>query len=134
MDHEIDLTPDVDDLPDDADTYHDTTDVAEDARLDDGHDDSGAADGDPAATHAGAELTPTAEEIAAARATLTAAGIDVPDAAEPADDAPDADTMSTEDLRKLEEKMQDNSENAALLSNIATSRHQTAMGIIGNIR
>jgi hypothetical protein len=49
-------------------------------------------------------------------------------------DIADSSAKITEDLKDLQEQMGENSETAQLLSNIAAMRHNTAMGIIGNIR
>jgi len=42
--------------------------------------------------------------------------------------------QSADDLKDVQEDMQQTAEDAATLSNIASVRHQTAMGIIGNMR
>lgn len=73
--------------------------------------------------------TPSPEEIEAAKATLRAAGAD-----DDVDEEPDGTDMSTDEIRALQDKMQDNAEDAQMLSNIASMQHNTAMGIIGNMR
>lgn len=46
----------------------------------------------------------------------------------------EAHLTESEELQKLQQDMQQASETSQMLSNIASMRHQTMMGIIGNIR
>jgi len=76
-------------------------------------------------------VRPSTEEIAAARATLAAAGVDMHES-DPS--VAPVSGMGTDDLKELDENMKSSAEDAALLSDIASQQHQINMGIIGNMR
>jgi hypothetical protein len=77
--------------------------------------------------------TPSAEEIAHARQVLAEADATSQTQQAPAA-APQAEPPTKEQLDAELQRANESAETAQLLSNIAAVRHQTAMGIIGNIR
>jgi hypothetical protein len=79
-------------------------------------------------------LRPSAQDIADAKATLVAGGLDVSDVRPESGSLPAASSLSSDDLEKLDEDSKGDAEDAQLLSNIRAMKHQTNMGIIGNIR
>jgi hypothetical protein len=77
---------------------------------------------------------PSAEEIAAARETLAAAGVDVSGGNPEPEPSGSGSGMDTDDLEAVQDNLYSGAEDAALLSNIAAMDHNTQMGIIGNMR